>query len=442
MRAKLLIQGSFWLGLYVLLALAPLFLIFFVGDKPPGRSFWTELSVALGYVGLAMMTLQFALTARFEFIKAPYGSDVVYSFHKQISLVSVAFILLHPFILLLQRGMGLVERAWTAPWPFWTGTTAVVCLVLLCVVSIWRKQLKLEYDTWRRLHAVFAMVAVTMGVVHILFISHYTDTPLKRGLWLGYTGLFALLIVYVRLLKPWLESQRPWEVAAVIPQPGNAVTLRLKPLNHAGLKFSPGQFAWITVNDSPFTDHEHPFSFSGSAHQPDHLEFTIKELGDWTQQLRHTPVGTRAFVDGPFGALTMDRHPDKPGFVFIAGGIGITPMISHLRTMRDRGDTRPAILFYGAKSPADFTLKTELDQLARDMPNVKIVYVASSPSPDWTGETGYISKDILAKYLPENGGNYECFICGPQVMMDAVETALNQLGVPLGDFHSERFNLV
>ena len=88
MKTRRILQGILWIFIYLLLTLAPLFFMIFGPARPEGREFWRELSVSLGFVGLAMMTLQFVLTARFKFLKAPYGSDIVYFFHRQISLVT------------------------------------------------------------------------------------------------------------------------------------------------------------------------------------------------------------------------------------------------------------------------------------------------------------------------------------------------------------------
>ena len=66
---------------------------------PPARDFWTEFSVALGYSGLAMMGLQFGLTARFRYVTEPWGEDVIYHFHRQISLIAVGLVVAHPLIL-------------------------------------------------------------------------------------------------------------------------------------------------------------------------------------------------------------------------------------------------------------------------------------------------------------------------------------------------------
>ena len=82
-----LYYGIFWIGVYLALAMAPLFALL-AGPDIPGRGFWRELSVGLGFGGLSMMGLQFFLTGRFRGITAPYGIDVVYHFHRAISLVA------------------------------------------------------------------------------------------------------------------------------------------------------------------------------------------------------------------------------------------------------------------------------------------------------------------------------------------------------------------
>jgi predicted ferric reductase len=451
LRPTHLFTGVLWAGVYILLSLAPLGLVF-ATPSPPGRTFWTELSVALGFVGLAMMTLQFVLTARFRWLKSPYGSDVVYAFHRAVSMVAVGLVLMHPAILFVERWEQMRTRPFTHPWPFWLGTASIVALLILVIVSIFRKHLRVEYVRWRRWHALLGLAAVALATVHALLVGHYLATPAQKSLWLAYTLAWVLLILWVRLVKPWMEARTPWRVVEVRPERGQATVLRLRPVDHPGLPggFAPGQFAWITARASPFTDREHPFSFSGSAlAEGGELRFTIKRLGDFSGSVvPDLRPGETVYVDGPFGALSADRHADAPAFVFIAGGIGITPMLSHLLTFADRGETRPCTLFYGVPTLDDATHRDELDALAARLPGLRIVYVLSRPPAGWTGESGFITADVLKRHWPLPAGpgapgrNAECFICGPQPMMDAVERALVRLGVPLGDIHAERFDLV
>src|SRR4051812_737085 len=167
----------------------------------------------------------------------------------------------------------------------------------------------------------------------------------------------------------------------------------MQPEGHAGFRFSPGQFGWLTVFGSPFRITGHPFSFSSSAAVADgRVEMTIRNLGDFTSTIVTVPVGQRVYLDGPYGAFTIDRNPADM-HVLIAGGVGITPMMSILRTLADRGDPRPVILLYGSRDWASITFREELDALASRI-KLTVVHVLSKPPEGWTGEHGFINAEV------------------------------------------------
>ena len=400
--------------------------------------------MALGFAGLAMMSLQFVLTARFKSIKAPYGADIVYHFHRQISFVALAFILAHPLLLFIFSPNTLaLLNLFTAPWRARAGVTAVVLLLALIIASVWRKQLKIEYTGWRIWHGILATLVVALAIVHVVLARHYLNMPWKQVLWVAYGVSWVGLLIYVRILKPMQLLRRPYEVESVTAERGNAWSLAVRPVGHAGLKFMPGQFAWITVGSSPFAEAEHPFSFSSSASQPGRLVFTIKELGDFTRQIKVLQPGQKVYVDGPFGHFSIDRHSHAEQFVFIAGGVGITPMMSMLRSMAERGDQRPVTLLYANKDWEAVIFREEIEPLKEAL-QLTVVHVLEKPLEGWQGETGFINRALLQRCLPQTSrpNTVEVFICGPLPMTNAVEKALADLGVPFGDFHSERFDLV
>jgi predicted ferric reductase len=442
-RTKLVLQGIFWIFVYIILSTAPLFVLL-IGPRPPGREFWRELSVALGFAGLAMVTLQFVLTARFKVVKSPYGSDIVYYFHRQVSLVAFALVLAHPILLFAfdPRTLRLLNLL-AAPWRARAGVVALASLIALIVSSVWRKRLRIDYTPWRIWHGLLATAAVSLALAHIVLAGHYVNTPAKRILWIGYGIFWVGLLAYVRVIKPVMLLRRPYVVEQVIQQRGDAWTLTLVPVGHRGLTFMPGQFAWLTAWHSPFSDTEHPFSFSSSAVDRTRLEFTIRALGDFTRTVKEMKPGQRVYVDGPFGAFSIDRHSHTESYAFVAGGIGITPIMSMLRTLADRGDRRPLTLLYANRTWEGITFREELAQLERRL-NLRVVYILSAPHESWGGERGRIDPSVLERHLPrsQRRDSQEVFICGPKPMMDAVERALVSLGVPVGDFHSERFDLV
>lgn len=218
-------------------------------------------------------------------------------------------------------------------------------------------------------------------------------------------------------------------------------TLNLRPLGHSGLQFAPGQFAWFTIGRSPFSLAEHPFSFASSAERGPDVSISIKALGDFTSTVSGLRPGTRAYIDGPHGDFSIDRN-EGPGFVFIAGGAGITGLLSMLRTMADRGDVRPVLLFYANRDADSVAFRGDLDELRQRL-DLRIVHVLeNAPADGYAAETGYVTGELLRRHLPSGYQRLQYFVCGPPPMMDAVEAELLRLGVPAERVHTERFSFV
>jgi predicted ferric reductase len=415
--------------------------IFLIGPLPEPRGFWIEFGALLGLVVLVMLCLQFVLTGRYQGIGRPFGIDIIIQFHRHAGMLLLVAFLAHPLILMASR-----QEYWEYFDPrvnFLRSlflAIASLAMALLVVLSLWRTALGITYEWWRLSHGLLAAVVVFVGVVHSWQVGHYVDGPLKRGclVLLGASTLGSL--AYVRLYRPWRAKGRPYRVVEVVEERGESTTLVMEPVGHSGLVFRGGQFAWLTIGETPFTLQQHPFSFSSSdSVSPGRLEFTAKRLGDFTASLQEISVGTVAFLEGPFGEFVLDD--DAPGAFFIMGGIGVTPAISILRAMRDRGDTRPALLIYGSTNWNETVFRKELDRLSRESP-LRIVYVLSDAGPEWEGEVGYIDRELLTRYIGERERTYSYFICGPEPMLDSAEKALLELGIPLVQTRAERFDFV
>jgi len=435
-----LIHGALWTSLYVLLVILPLGVLL-LGKVPPGTVFGWDFAVALGFSALAIMFTMFLLTARFKWTMSAFGIDIIYYFHRWIALVAFALLLAHPLILIGMEPLLLEYLKPDAPWHMVAGNVALVAVILLVVTSVWRKTLRLEYDAWRFLHAVFAILAVAMAMVHIVGVNYYIDAPWKRELWLGLAVAMVLLLLYVRIVRPVLIMRRRYQVTDVSPERGDAWTLTVKPDGHPGMAFMPGQFIWMSLWHSPLAMREHPFSVASSALDPQRMQFTIKQLGDFTSQINTIEPGQHLYLDGPFGAFSIDRYPDVPGYVFVAGGIGIAPILSMLRTLADREDKRPLWLFYAYRSLERLTAFEELQALQTRL-QLDMIIVLIEPPPDWTGESGFITREMLKRHLPGNPTTLECFLCGPTPMTTSVEHSLDTIGVPLRQIHTELFDMV
>jgi predicted ferric reductase len=243
-------------------------------------------------------------------------------------------------------------------------------------------------------------------------------------------------VVNLRVARPRRLVAQPYLVDRVEPELGGAATVHLRAHGHAGRLFEPGQFAWIKPAADPLSLAEHPFSYSSSAEVPERPSFTIKPYAGFSARAASLEPGALMLVDGPHGSFRLD--PAAAGALLVAGGIGITPCMSVLRTASDRGEQRPYVLVYANRALEDATFHDELQRLRADL-DLAVVYVLSRPAAGWTGERGYVDRALLARHLPDDVRAWDFFICGPPLMADGALGALIGLGLPAERVHVERF---
>jgi predicted ferric reductase len=435
---NLLLRAVAWSGLYVFLVLLPLLAALW--SSPRGGGFLHELGVAAGYVALSMLALEFALIARLRAVAQPFGIDALQWFHRGLGFAALGFALAHPLLLL---AAGMSARGFDpfgGPVAMRPGAAAFWLLLALVASTVWRRALRLSYEAWLVLHRWAALLLLGGALWHVFLVEGRSGPPFMRALWAAYALLVAWLVVQHRLVAPLRLWRRPWRVVENRPERGDARTLVVEPVGHRGFDFEPGQFAWLLSGRTPFSAQQHPITIAGSAEQGEsrRLEFTVKALGDWSREVvpRMAP-GQRLWLDGPHGVFTPEREP-AIGLVLVGGGVGITPMRSILRTMRDRGDRRPVLLLHAASSPERMTYREEFEALAGELA-LTYVPVAEDAPPGWQGERGLIDRALLERHLPPQRAHWQCFVCGPPPMLDAMDRLLPACGLPVARVHSERF---
>jgi ferredoxin-NADP reductase len=168
--------------------------------------------------------------------------------------------------------------------------------------------------------------------------------------------------------------------------------------------------------------------------------FSANEAGDFTQSLKHREPGTFAWIEGPYGSFVPDPDSDVDLFL-VAGGIGITPMMSMLRTFRQQDDQRRIILLYANPDLEQAAFYEELESLQGEL-NLEVIHVVENPPDDWTGESGLIDDALLTRYLDRLDDPVQYMTCGPEPVMDQVESVLRSRGIDWRRIFSERFEIV
>lgn len=432
------LRSTAWLAALLAAAAVPPVLLLADPARPASPP-WA-FAMALGYAGIAFIGLQFLLTARFKTLAAPIGIDLVYYFHRYLALGGFVLITLHAALVAWRQPALAGIGAWP-PAHVAAGLVAWLLYAVLIASSLWRLPIGLHYDAWRKVHAAAAVVAFGATGWHAWVSGRYLDAPGKRLVFLFAILAWLALLVWIRVIRPALVARRPWRVDSVRSEVDRVWSVALSPVGHPGLEFEPGQFAWVTVRVNPWAMREHPFSIASSAEHPERLEFTVKERGDFTGAVGRLEAGECVYVDAPYGAFSVDRHPDASVFVFVAGGIGIAPVLSCLRTLADRGDTRPVVLYYANDTLERAAHRDELEAL-RTRLQLRVVHVLLHPPADWAGERGYVTRDVLDRHLPACRRGAEFFLCGPKPMTALVERELHALGVSAWHVRTELFDLV
>lgn len=440
MKIRNRIVGIIWGVLYVFLVLTPV-TVMLLGPKLSARPKLLDLSVSMSFTGLAIMALQFVNSARLKFINKPFGTDLVYHFHRQIGIAAFFMIFSHPILLFIldARYLRLLNLI-TAPWPTKFGIIAVLLLILVVWMAEFRQKLKIPYTFWKIWHGIFATVMVALALVHIALSGSYTDLPWIQAVWIGYSALFILMMLYTRVIYPLKLILSPYTITHINKERGDVWTIGLQNNSGKTPRFLPGQFAWLTAWKTPFSDTEHPFSIASSAERKDILEMSIKNLGPFTAKIQTLKPGNKVYIDGPYGAFSLDRHPEAKKLVLIPGGIGVTPIMSMLRTMVDRCDKRPIKLFYCNQTWDAVSFREEVAELEEKL-NMQVIYTIEKPPQGWQGESGFLNTAILKKHIPKDwlNGDAQVFLCGPAPMMNAVEKALYQTGFTHSKVHAERY---
>jgi ferredoxin-NADP reductase len=223
-------------------------------------------------------------------------------------------------------------------------------------------------------------------------------------------------------------------VLATFDETSDIKTIRLA--RPEGFEFEAGQFLAVRIRVDG-KDLARCYSVSSAPDTRGYLEISVKRQGIVSSALHVTArAGALLSVRSPNGAFKYPSGDDRP-IVLLAGGVGITPLMSMLRHAVHAEPSRPVTLLYSARSETGFAFREELAALVRRHPQA-CVYLASSRSASPDVYPGRIDAELIRAAAPDVVHSV-CFICGPASMIDQTKTLLASLGVPPAQIRYEVF---
>jgi predicted ferric reductase len=425
------LQVAFTLG-YLLISVTPCSWWFLYRTKVVGRALLPQIVEFLILAVFPILSLQPVLSARLRVLDRSFGLDTIYILHKIMGMTAVAT-LIGAVVLQAGEKEGVSQAL--------PGVVAAGLSLVLVLTAFFYRELRIRYESWRRLHNVLAVAALSTLYAHALFITAgYSKTPMRIVLTL-YLATGAAAYLWHCLIGPIGRRRNLYRIAHVARETPNVWSLTLEPLEGAArFDFLPGQFQFLTFKQGK--GEEHPFTISSSPTLPGVHTATIKESGDFTRGIGMVRPGDLLAVQAPFGRFSYLLYPDEHDIVFIAGGIGITPIMSMLRHMRDSRADKDIELFSANHGEEDIVFRRELEEIAKgEAPRLRVRHVLSKPGPGWTGERGHIDWPLLEKNLSGDLRAKAYYLCGPPTLMNALITTLIDKGIPARQVRSEQFSL-
>ncbi|MDH4281612.1 MAG: ferredoxin--NADP reductase [Myxococcales bacterium] len=251
----------------------------------------------------------------------------------------------------------------------------------------------------------------------------------------------------VSLPRKTPHMTRPVKVTRVVRETKDAVSIYLTEADGSALAFRPGQFLSVDVLvDGQRLRRAYSLASACLPGAPVHV--TVKRIQDGraSNHLNDTVrEGDELSVLGPSGNFTIEpRSINERHLVMIAGGSGITPIMSILETLLRVESRSRVTLIYGNRSWDDVIFRDRLATLCEELGGRLVVdHVLERPPESWSGGRGLLSRDVLGERLEalgiEDGGLVRYFVCGPTPMMEAAHEVLQARGVEASRIAEERF---
>ena len=392
-----------------------------------------------GLAAAVLLLFQLVTAAGVKPLDRLFSLPGLYRIHRISAWAIALLVLLHPILVFAPDGMVVIPLE-SRYWPEWAGVALLLLIIAQVVIGKWRRFFFKRYQRWRTAHRIAGAAAIALMMTHVLSVSEtFQQGSLPRTLVLCAAGIMASFWLWVRVRG--LLTRVPFTVARIETAGKDAATLTLEQAARSQLTFLPGQFAFLSVRNKRLSREPHPFSIASSPLRLQRLQFTIRACGDWTSRISRLQVGDRVHLRGPYGRFSHLHVPAGGDVVMIAGGIGITPMLSMLRFMRDAGEQRRVLLLWSNRTHAHVFAEEELAGLGRELTGFKWVPVFTrTQSRESRGAAaGRIDRTKLEDLLRDHGRNADVFLCGPPAMMRQIRKDLRAIGFPAKKIHTESF---
>jgi predicted ferric reductase len=393
----------------------------------------------VGLTAALLLFLQLPLAGRLKWLDRIFSLPRLYGIHRCFAYAVATLVILHPVLVFLPDKMLMIPFE-VRYWPEWVGAGLLMTILLQCGLARWRIKIFKAYYKWVWVHRIMGATAMVLLATHILFVSEtFERHGLPRNLVIISAAMILALWLWLRL-RAVLMRHHDYTVERIAPAGENAYSIDLRSKSGKALDYLPGQFAFLSLASQAMSREPHPFTICSSPSRSDTLQFTIRGSGDWTRRIKDLQMGDKATLHGPFGHFSHLFVPRHREIIMLAGGIGITPMLSMLQYMADTGDPRRTTLIWSNRTSKHLFHRQALDAMAGELTDFNWIPTFTREKVK-NGYFGRLNRQALESLLQSHSRSAVVFICGPPQMIRQLRKDLKCMGFQKGAVHFETFGL-
>jgi predicted ferric reductase len=331
--------------------------------------------------------LQVALIGRTLWVERAFGLDRLSLIHHYAGFAAIGFILVHPVLILLSYA-----RRDNAPLlteffsllrlddiPNALMAAGLFSFIVVFSISLVRR--KYKYEAWYFIH-LLSYLSIALAFGHQTELGTDLASSMGEAVWISlYFLAIGSLVVFRVLVPAYRFSRHNFSVSRVVPETEEAVSIYISGKRMENFRGRPGQFVIVRFLTKKFWWQAHPFSLS-MVPRGGEFRITVKNSGDFTSRIKEISPGTPVIVEGPYGTFVEGGHARKK-VLFIAGGIGITPIRALFESMSGR---KECVILYSNRTLRNLVFKNELEKI----PGENRIHYIITEDPSWSGERGRI----------------------------------------------------
>lgn len=218
--------------------------------------------------------------------------------------------------------------------------------------------------------------------------------------------------------------------------------LRLELTEPAEMDYIPGQYVQLLtpVYEKSNEEAYRAYSVASDPKDKNVVELILRLVPGGictTYCFDYLKEGDEVRMNGPYGDFHLS-DTDAP-IIFIAGGSGMAPIRCLLYHMRNTGNQRKGVYFFGANVVKEMFMVEEMQQFEKDLPDFRFVPVIARPEEEanWQGETGLVTEAVRRNF--QDASEYESYLCGSPGMIDASIVVLKELGLKEENIYYDKF---